>query len=132
MLPAGWLGAMVFVLALVLVAWAIATNSERFRSVPRTCRPFRRQADYAIDRPDANSGRKPDVRHEAARVYRAHRQHCGSMAARGARAAGRADAAHRRVNGACRKRSGLAKKFYRIYCRTAGSGLDRMFRFPLL
>src|SRR5262249_56899153 len=105
MLPAGWLGAMVFVLALVLVAWAIATKSERFRSVPRTCRPLRRQADYAIDRPEANSGRKPDVRHEAARVYRAHRRHCGSMAARSPPAAGRPDAARRRATRPSRNQS---------------------------
>src|SRR5262249_49991510 len=104
MLPAGWLGAMVFVLALVLVAWAIATNSERFRAVPRTCRPFLRQADYAIDRPDANSGRKPDVRHETSPVHHAA-QRSGRMAVCGAGAAGRADAADRRADGTFRERS---------------------------
>jgi len=34
MLPAGWLGAMVFVLALVLVAWAIATMTQAGSNVP--------------------------------------------------------------------------------------------------
>jgi hypothetical protein len=64
------------------------------------------------------------------RVHHAARRR-GGVAARSARAAGRAGAANRRVNGACRKRSGLAKEFCRIYCRTAGSRLDRRTKFPL-
>src|SRR5262249_2940010 len=36
----------------------------------------------------------------------------------------------REVLGSETARSGLAKKFCRIYCRTAGSGLDRRTKFP--
>jgi hypothetical protein len=38
-LPAGWLGAMVFVLALALVAWAIVTITRAGSNVPPICRP---------------------------------------------------------------------------------------------
>jgi hypothetical protein len=38
--PAGWIGGMVFVLALALVAWAIATITRAGSNVPdRSCSP---------------------------------------------------------------------------------------------
>jgi hypothetical protein len=58
MLPAGWLGAMVFVLALVLVAWAIATMTRAGSNVP-TKLPTTTPGSYSglAERPTRRSAR---------------------------------------------------------------------------
>src|SRR5689334_6551866 len=84
--------------------WGWTAPPPRFRTIqvwPKDLPAALQQAEHAVNRasgpvattPDDRGG-SPHVRHEAARVHHAPRRR-GGLAARGTRAAGRADAAHR-------------------------------------
>src|SRR5215510_10988547 len=69
-------------------------DSEHFRCSPRTCRPLRDTLG-ALRWHKAGGEARPHVRHETSRVHHAARRRGGGVAARGARAAARAEAADR-------------------------------------
>ena len=115
-------------------------DSEQFRSAPRTFQPRHgrlsgRQTDTLTppagrrsgDAGTRRRGRKPDVRSEPAPVRRESRRRCRaftSLAARRARAAAGADAAHRRAHGPGRGRP-ESQAASRHSCRDCSNWVDR-------
>jgi hypothetical protein len=69
--------------------------------------------------------RPGDEAHEAARVHHPSRRRSSHLAAHGARAAGRADAAHRRAAAHGRGRCGISDPHVGVPGGIAATGLDR-------
>src|SRR5262245_49676759 len=94
--------------------------SEQFRSVHGTRRALYGSLNGAVNR--LWRGRFKD---EASRVHHAAWRRGGCLANRGAGAAGRADAAHRRVAKPDRGRSGRTGAVYGVRARTTAIGMGR-------
>src|SRR5262249_26471760 len=62
-------------------------DSERFRTLPRTCPPRLRYAEHAVNRPTATERGRPDVGPGAAGIRGAARRGGGYVAVRRARTA---------------------------------------------
>ena len=114
---------------------ATSIASSRARSRP-TCRCRRRPSTRLVHQPQDRQGARPrraadrarprrrGDRMKTARVHRAARRRGGGMAARRARAAARADAAHRRAPARSRGRSGMSGPRRGVPAGAGAIGLD--------
>ena len=112
-------------------AGSALSDSEHFRSRPRTFRLLCGRLSVRWTGLARPVGRQHDVRRETAGVHDAARRRGGCrVAARGARAAGRAHAARRILASIRRERSRSAGSGRRISPRSRGARLDREPQYP--